>query len=442
MSSPRSGDAILRVCPDFVPSDALYLLDEWKPRKLFVSEQPQNGRNTISPSKTVQSLATAPPTTAASSYSHRSIKKSKNTRPASFYDKHLAPHLILKHVKYLGSLVAAIAGTVDKAIEDAYTKAQEKSSLKSTGHPSHEALQKLPRNMKGDLLPKTVVQRRGKDVPRGVLREDGVAEYYFRTTEYLLPIASTLRLHPFFPEWTSIILRWTKEANHAGWAIADGALQLTDLHSQDTDDDKEEFHLVEEHIDPKVKLLLDDVRKMYGNLATWEMKSLTVGDKEVFAAIWEMGVAGGFEWKPCRGNCGKPEEHAANMLASPTQHPRGSDALHPPWTLPVNDDFPPLRRHSDRLAHDIAGPSSTNGPPQLDSDSPLTLLGSASGENLDISVGKKRKRKNEASAKNQKKRRVVNDSDLYEPIGGERREVNAQSFLQQVSHAVCAPGFD
>jgi hypothetical protein len=43
------------------------------------------------------------------------------SRPAAFYDRHLAPHLILEHVVYLDTLVSTMASTVDQAIEDAVT---------------------------------------------------------------------------------------------------------------------------------------------------------------------------------------------------------------------------------------------------------------------------------------------------------------------------------
>jgi hypothetical protein len=44
------------------------------------------------------------------------------TRPAAFYDKHLAPQLILKDVVYLDTLVSSLERTVDQAIQDASSR--------------------------------------------------------------------------------------------------------------------------------------------------------------------------------------------------------------------------------------------------------------------------------------------------------------------------------
>lgn len=44
------------------------------------------------------------------------------TRPAAFYNRHLAPHLTVEHVVRLDALVSTMANTVDQTIRDAVTK--------------------------------------------------------------------------------------------------------------------------------------------------------------------------------------------------------------------------------------------------------------------------------------------------------------------------------
>jgi hypothetical protein len=92
----------------------------------------------------------------------RSTRQKLNTytRPASFYDKHLAETLVLKRVKLLDSLVDDLAGTVDKTIQDAYKKGL-----------------KLPLEL-GMLHTQERIKTHTAFTTMRLLREDGVAEHY------------------------------------------------------------------------------------------------------------------------------------------------------------------------------------------------------------------------------------------------------------------------
>jgi hypothetical protein len=190
---------------DYVPPDVRYLLEEWHPNELEVFvDEPVPAPVTLS--------SAIPPSSSTGPTANTSLtaRPNQNTRPASFYDKHLADHLILMHVRRLDSLVGSLVGTVDKAIKDAYLK----GPLPPTGGL-------------GSLTTKAQMETRTLDARTAVQGENGVAEYYKDlTANFCLPVASTLALHPSYHEWRSR-LSWTKEPNKAGWAIADGVLQLT-----------------------------------------------------------------------------------------------------------------------------------------------------------------------------------------------------------------------
>jgi hypothetical protein len=383
---------------DYVPSDVQYLLNEWRPRRLHVLED-------------TTSKAAPPPTTisAKTGETVKSRKREhKTTRPAGFYDKHLAKHLVLKHVKSLGSLVDCVVGIVDKAIKDAYTKGP------------------LPPNGSGGLVTKGIIQnftRRAKTIRR---REEGVTEYYKDlTTTFCLPIASTLALYPTWHEWTSL-LSWTRDPDQAGWAIADGVLQLTPAPNASELEDTEDYQQILEKIDPDIRNILDELQRRYPDLATWEMKYLTVGDDEVMKNIAEWALnAHRFYWIYCGGDCQRPEAHK-DVFKSEDELPRGYDALEPPWILdpsgPVERSDSPSssRRRSGRL---ISRPGTSYDIPASRSVTPSELSSSSLSSEEDH---------DSAPSKGTKRKRTDSDSS-YRDDRRERRYVNAQLLLQQVS---------
>jgi hypothetical protein len=271
----------------------------------------------------------------------------------------------------------------------------------------------------------------------------GVAENYNNlTANFCLPVASTLALHPSFHEWTKC-LTWTMEPNKAGWAIADGVLQLTPSPDDTEVEDVETYESILEHFDPDIRKDLGELRRSYRDLAVWEMKSLTVGDFKVMNSILELATKKSpFIWKRCRGSCGRSEHE--QIHASPDALPHGFDALHPPWTLPLDEpvESHPSLRQSQRLSVDfhasgVAGPSGTGKSLKADSSlASLSSLNSEEAHELGISEGRRgRKRKHDGRrswTRSPTKKRGSGAS--YQGRDGPREEVNGQAFLQQVSN--------
>src|SRR5713101_1457556 len=129
------------------------------------------------------------------------------TRPAAFYDKHLAPHLVLQHVIHLDTLVSAMESAVDQAIQDARDK------------------HFLPKNGGGVLPSMLQINANDESSDWAPLRELGVAEHYSRhAARYCCPLASTLAIHPSSEDWYTALI-WTTDVKEGRWTIADGALR-------------------------------------------------------------------------------------------------------------------------------------------------------------------------------------------------------------------------
>ena len=111
---------------DILPKDVQFVL-AWNTQQ-FRTEGDSGGN-------VIQALPTrGPPDTASSAF------RSTATFQAAFYDRHLAPHVILERVVYLDTLVSTMSNTVDQAIQDAVAK------------------RPLPENP-GVLLPKRVIEQ-------------------------------------------------------------------------------------------------------------------------------------------------------------------------------------------------------------------------------------------------------------------------------------------
>jgi hypothetical protein len=415
MTSPQSDIDY----PDhYVHDDVKYLLG-WNPEKLDVDTGPTSTRGiTMSSARLPPTSIPGPTRTATNNRS----RMNTGTRPASFYDKHLADKLVLKHVKVLDTLVVDLAGTVEKAIKDAYQKGiqlpLEQGMLWTRGH----------------------IKTQTTYTEADFLREDGVAEHYNNlTASFCLPVASTLAIHPSFTAWASL-LRWTKEVSMAKFAIADGALKLL---KHNPTHRATSMKAIWNSVDNDTRALLAEIPVRYPDIAIWEMKSLTVGDEKVMGEIWRMGLnPQPFVWKVCkRGFCEHREADLVRMVVTLAKAP-GVDALSPPWSLPAADasgvgSLPGSQRTDD------AGTSQPRKSVYVES-----TQSSLGGDNPAASVrSSKTKRKHPSpipwahgdtvlpaqgggGIKN-KKKKVVDDASFQGKVG-EREEVNAQSFLQQV----------
>ncbi len=186
-------------------------------------------------------------------------------------------------------------------------------------------------------------------------------------------------------------------------------------------------------------------------LAIWEMKSLDVGpvhahfhdllhplySVQVMQQIAEMGVARAqFKWKRCREMCTHP--HLDAMQESKKRYDPGFDPRSPPWAVPVPilpSTFATANSPSTPLREGLRSAAARTGT-TLPSYKECSSSSVEGGEE----VGEKRPLKDSDTSKYERspsKKRNIRKADLidepYEPSPGARQEVNAQSFLQQVT---------
>ena len=379
---------------NILPNDAQFVL-AWNPPQSSTEEEVD-----------VDMPTQEPPDTAP--VAMRTTTKVGSSRQAAFYDRHLAPCLILKRVVYFDTLVSTMANTVDRAIQDAVDK------------------RPLPEDT-GMLQPEKVIKHQVRGLFRRTLyHELGVANAYsHHAATYCLPIASTLALHPSSEYWDSI-LNWTTDGKLGRWAIADGLLVIS---RRVFKDEKWRQELLKDEDDGK-KDIMKQLAFRNTTLAVWEMKSLTVGTAEVMQEIAEMGLTHAkFPWKKCTP---KVCEHGSlkHMAESKQSYDAGFDPCSPPWTLPSKpsaDSRPTPRRQSLRSASIQGG--ATAG--QSYTEPPVSPVEDGEG------VGKKRPHSDsdalEYEERPAKKSKADSRDESYEPSPGARQEVNAQSFLQQVA---------
>jgi hypothetical protein len=381
---------------DILPKDAQFVL-AWNPPQLRTEGEAE-----------VISHAQEPPDTALSALRTTTIGSS---RQAAFYDRHLAPHLILERVVYFDTLVSTMANTVDQAIQNAVTK------------------RPLPKDT-GMLQSEKVIKHQVRGLFRRTrYRETGVAEAYTKhAAMYCLPIASTLAIHPSSKHWDSI-LHWTTDGKIGRWAIADGVLLISpDVFT----DDQWKEQLLQNEDDGK-KGIIKQLAFRTTALAVWEMKSLTVGTAQVMKEIAEMGLTHAkFPWKKCTlAVCN--HRYWDSMEEARESYDAGFDARSPPWTLPTVPSTsaagsrPTSRRKGLRSASVQSG--TTAGLSYK--EPPMSPVDDSEG------VRKKRRRNDSDASEYERRPPKKTKGDLmdesYEPPPGARKEVNAQSFLQQVA---------
>jgi hypothetical protein len=349
----------------------------------------------------------APPETDLSALKTSTIGCS---RKASFYNKHLASHLILERVVYFDTLVSTMANTVDRAIQNAVAKRP---------------------------LPKKLGMLRSADQIRDdvsfllqptLYHETGVAKTYsHHAATYCRPIASTLALHPSFSDRWISVLDWTSDGKMGRWAIADGVLRISqNVFANDQllqNEDKEKKGII--------KQLAHDATA----LAVWEMKSLTVGPVQVMEEIAKMGQnpAKKFPWKKCTlPVC--DHQFLENMKEASESYDRGFDPCSPSWTLPIVpstssvDPRPTSRRKSLRSASAQSGTTTRLSYEERF----MSSVEDGEGETKKRNAPDDSEYEQPPPKKPRKSKTDLTDGS-YELPTRSRKEVNAESFLQQVA---------
>jgi hypothetical protein len=330
----------------------------------------------------------------------------------------------MKKVVLLDELLSEIIAVVDKAVERAY-----QMSLEQAQATSDKPIQ-LPTT---GALTREDIEHKMATTKVAMTGEYGVVENYRdHAARFCVPVVATLALHPFYHRWTDALVEWTTQTRKSKWAIADGALQLKENEIGEEEETDVLKGLKDLYLDDATRQFLDEIGQQdRRDLGTWVLKSLTVGDEEVFAQVKNMGLQGGFSWQTCEG-CGHKDH---KVLLASKEHP-GCDPEKTPWTLPSLDQLEslPAQPSSSRVA-------------ALESHIKVTQLkgvafGSslesfASGANEDVGVdtkasGSLKRSRNESGkgAKAKKKKGIDKDKEWRT---GERREAIAQALLQQGS---------
>ena len=231
--------------------------------------------------------------------------QSKASRKPSFCDKLLGEDFILHYVKHLPSLAQDIADTADNALQ----------FIRDRDIQLPPAARQFP----------TAVVLESSGVSRRMQNEGSVAQFYGRTTgTWCATVASMLELHPRMPVWASI-LRWTTSPSKSGYAIADGS-----IHIRDASDNNFDKYLKQawDSLEPNVRESLLRVNEFFPDLATWEIKSLTVGDDGVMNGVLNEARTGiKFRWERFSG-AEAAKKH--RQFKTPSV---GPDATNTPWTL-------------------------------------------------------------------------------------------------------------
>jgi hypothetical protein len=363
----------------------------------------------------------------------KNARTSNNTigysRPAAFYDKHIASHLILKHIVHLDSLVSAIGSAVHQAINDA-------------DHP-------LPRK-DHTLTSVEVIEEEDTGGFREPHHELGVGTVYLNfTAKYCAPIASTLAIHPSFTAWRSVIT-WQFDQKEARWAIADGALRISPYVKKDG----HAYQQTLQDVDVQTRTILKKLSIDSTALAIWEIKYMTVGTAEVMGEIADLGRKHAkFQWKKCPLDvC---THSYKRMEESKKDYDPGFDPRSTPWALPAYS-LTPAAMHSSSTPLQIDPPTSADIPstPACAAHPPSTPLRDglrsavapgthvvsykeASSSTLEDGEEVGRMRHHNVSdgseyKERSKKRKADSGDEDYDPPPGAKKEVNNQSFIQQV----------
>lgn len=222
--------------------------------------------------------------------------RTKSSRPASFYDKHLAARLICRELVHIPNLHKKVASIVDQKID------------KLRGSDGRIALPPITSDV---LTSKELRDEHVEELEHRMKDEKAVVEFYAKTTGYYcVRVASTIALHP--TRWKSV-LNWSASTSQRSKAVCDGSLQV-----------RSHQPYMDGLIDADRLRELMEIGTRYKDLATWEMKSLSVGNAGVMLEVMNMVSKGGrFPWVACSGSCVNDKRPRVHTVENP---PRGTDA--------------------------------------------------------------------------------------------------------------------
>jgi hypothetical protein len=219
-----------------------------------------------------------------------------SSREVAFYDMHLAPNRICKRVVHIKNLHRKVAQTVDKKLQAIRDSA---ISFQPPTTPEFYSKARLDRRLGSVTLGDPMANRRS------------IAEYYLTiTSQFCMPIASSLVLHPKY--WSTLI----------GWSMSPRHERLggsaPSLHIVPVDNLKEQF--VPEHVAIETFEQLKKIRAESNDLATWEIRGLTVEDTDDMLGVLTMASAlaeGEFQWRLCSGlPCTSVDDSIPKMLCT------------------------------------------------------------------------------------------------------------------------------
>jgi hypothetical protein len=239
----------------------------------------------------------------------------------TFYNTHLAPHLIcqrLVHIKYLHKKIAVVVDEKLRHIRD-----------QGIVLPPPD-----PRSFELRVGRDNVVNRTQKSYRD----ELGVQDFYLSiTSRYCVYIASTLALHP--GSWNSV-LKWSGIPQIAENNLFGGSLRVmlpseSGLGQKPKDSTAKN---VRDFMDDERWKQLMEIRKKYPDLATWEIRSLSSSDVDNMLGVMTMAVAsseeGAFKWRFASGSPCVPDDRRSKTRADPgLDAPETLTLVETPWEV-------------------------------------------------------------------------------------------------------------
>ena len=225
-------------------------------------------------------------------------------RQATFYDMHLATSFICKKLIHVKNLHRKISVIVDKKLEKIR---QDNITLQPPTVPGF--IGKDRRDAK--------LYTRG-----GLLRSlEDVQDYYLMVSDFCLSIASSLALHPKL--WGRIIA-WSRVPENQGLASYSASLQFVPL-------GRVEERYVPDLMESELLEQLKKVEARSNDLATWEMRSLSVKDTSTMLGVLNMALSSGedgFRWKFCSGTPCAPVLDSTTKKLNSARNVDASKTLH------------------------------------------------------------------------------------------------------------------